>query len=74
MANVKPQISLQKMPLKNFIVYRKTKRTPTQYDAHQLFLMQRQKNINNSKKTKQMVKEEENFREIPEIDQYQIKL
>ena len=30
--------------------------------------MQRQKNINNSKKTKQMVKEEENFREIPEID------
>ena len=68
MANVKPQISLQKISLKNFIVYRKQKRTPKQFYEHQLFLMQRQKNINNSKKTKQMVKEEENFREIPEID------
>ena len=30
MANVKPQISLQKISLKNFIVYRKQKRTPKQ--------------------------------------------
>ena len=46
------QIALQKISLKNYIVYRKKNRTPKQFYEHQLFLMQRQKNIINSRRKK----------------------
>lgn len=60
-------ISLQKISLKNFIVYCKKHRTPKQFYEHQLFLMHRQEKINKSKKMKQLTKEEENYRDYPEI-------
>ncbi len=56
------------MPLKSYIICRKKKRTPKQFYEHQLFLIRRQQNINNSKRMKKIAKEEKNCREFPEID------
>ena len=66
----KSPINLQKVSLKNFVVYRKKKRTPKQFYEHQIFLMHRQEKINNSKKEKNLAKEYENIKEFPSITPY----
>ena len=66
----KAPINLQKPPKKNFIIYRKKKRTPKQFYEHQLFLMHRQEKINNSKKAKNLAKENETLKEFPGISPY----
>ena len=64
----KPNISLQKISLKNFVIYRKKNKTPKEFYQHQILWLQRQKNANNSKKQKILAKEEKDFTYFPEIN------
>ena len=64
----KPNISLQKISLKNFVIYRKKNKTPKEFYQHQILWLQRQKNAINSKKRKILAKEEKNFTYFPEIN------
>ena len=60
--------SLQKISLKNIVIYRKKNKTPKEFYQHQIFLLKRQKNIINSKKKKLLAKEEKDFTFFPEIN------
>lgn len=64
---------LQKKTLKNMIVYR-PKFTAKHFYEHEMFLKKRKERINNSKKIKQELKEEENNKLIPTIDSFSNKL
>ena len=64
---------LQKISLKNMIVYR-PKFTSKHFYEHEMFLKKRKERINNSKKIKQELKEEENNKLIPTIDSFSNKL
>ena len=64
----KSQISLQKIPLKNYTIYRKKNRTPKEFYEHQLYLMEIRKKMNNKKKLQMIAKEEQNYTYSPEIN------
>ena len=66
-------IKLQKISLKNMIIY-KPKRTPKQFYEHEIFLQKRKERINNSKKNKKIELENMNYQSIPTIDPVSVEI
>ena len=60
-------IKLEKIYRRNMIIY-KPKWTPKQFYQHEIFLQKRKERINISKKTKQIERENRNYKQIPTID------
>ena len=60
-------IKLQKICIRNMTIY-KPMWTPKQFYEHEIFLQKRKERINNSKKIKQILKNNENYQSIPNIN------
>ena len=69
----KNKIKLQKISLKNMIIY-KPKRTPKQFYEHEIFLQKRKERINDSKKNKKIVIENMNYQSIPTINPVSVEI
>ena len=69
----KTTTKLQKISLKNMIVYR-PKFSAKYFYEHEMFLKKRKERINNSKKIKKQEKEQENNQLVPTINAYSNKL